>query len=543
MNKLFLHRMFAGVCAAVLATCAAAMPCAAVGETPEDSEVTTFNDGILTYTIIDDSRFVEISSCISTATNVNILPKLDGYTIVSIAEGAFAGCTDLQSVTMPINAELTEIGAYAFAECTSLKKVALPNTITEIPTGMFAFCSSLEEVTFGENIATIGVEAFRECTSLKEVHLPETVTSVGNAAYYMCTSLENISIPASLESFGAYSLATCVNLTEFHIPKTLTTIGDGMFLGCMGLSKITVDENHPNYKVEDGILYSKDGATLYFYPPSRTDTTFQVPAGVTDIYDGAFFQCSNLQYVEFPEGLEIIGAGSFDYCTALTAVVIPESVTSIMSTAFADCTSLERLTFVGADNETDGAGASLTIGDHAFYACPSLSEVLLPERTAEIGEYAFGCIGIVDDAGNEIPSAVENFMLRGFASAEEYIKECDVNVGFSPRHFPWKTMVFWVIAAAAVIVIVFFAVRIVKKNMMTPEEREALRQAREEQRLADEAADAAKDDGYTSILGDEGEEEKPTDCAQEDDAQAVENFLGTTPILLHHRGHSDENTK
>ncbi|MBQ8687081.1 MAG: leucine-rich repeat protein [Ruminococcus sp.] len=543
MRRTAMRRILAGVCTAVMAVFAAAVPAYASdgsGMTPENSEVTVFDDGILTYTVIDDSRFVEITSCISTATNVNILPELDGYTISSIAEGAFAGCTELQSVTIPNNDTIQSMGAYTFAECTSLKKVALPDSITEIPIGAFAYCTSLEQVTFGDRVVSIGDEAFRSCTALTEIMLPDTMTEMGDFVFYMCTGLTKLEIPESLTALGAYSFTGCVGMESFHIPATLESLGDGPFLGCMALTDITVDEDHPNYKVEDGILYSKDGSVLYFYPPSRTDATFQVPAGVVDLYDGAFFQCTNLQYVEFPEGLTTIGAGTFDYCSGLTAVVIPESVTSIMSTAFADCTALERVTFVGADDATEGEGEALTIGDHAFYACENLMEVILPKRVAGIGEYAFGCTDIMDSEGNAIPTAVEGFMLRGFAAAEDYISECDLSVGFSPRSFPWKTVVFWVIAAAVLIVIVFFAVRIVKKNMMTPEEREALRQAKEEQRKSEEAEEAP-DDGYESILG---EDDEPEDSMDDD---VVDRFRAAAPSILHQRGHAvpeeDESAK
>ena len=535
MKKTVMRRILTGACAAVLTASVSGISAYAasngLGITPEDSDVTVFDDGILTYSVIEDSRFVEITGCISTATNVNILPELDGYTISSIAEGAFAGCTELQSVTFPNNDSIQSLGAYTFAECTSLRSVKLPDSVTEIPVGMFAYCTALESVTFGDSVVSIGDEAFRGCTALTEVTLPDTLTEMGGFVFYMCTALTDITIPEGLETLGSYSFTGCVGLESFHIPATLLSLGEGPFLGCMSLTDITVEESHPNYKVEDGILYSKDGSVLYFYPPSRTDTTFQVPAGVQDIYDGAFFQCSDLQYVEFPEGLTTIGAGAFDYCTGLTAVVIPESVTNIMSTAFADCAALERVTFVGADNETEGEGDALTIGDHAFYACEELKEVILPKRTAAIGEYAFGCTEVTDTEGNAIPSAVEGFMLRGFTAAEDYIRECDLSVGFSPRSFPWKTVVFWVVAAAVLIVIVFFAVRIVKKNMMTPEEREALRQAKEEQKRAD-AEEEESDDGYESILG---EDDEPQDSIDDD---TVDRFRAAAPSILHQRGHA-----
>lgn len=49
----------------------------------------------------------------------------------------------------------------------------------------------------------------------------------------------------------------CYNLTEITIPKNIETIGEGVFIGCENLKNIMVDGENPNYKSENGILFSK----------------------------------------------------------------------------------------------------------------------------------------------------------------------------------------------------------------------------------------------------------------------------------------------
>lgn len=66
MNKSLMRRIFSGLCAAAVSASAFAVTAYAAENaalTPEDQKVTTFDDGILTYTIIDDSKFVEITGC------------------------------------------------------------------------------------------------------------------------------------------------------------------------------------------------------------------------------------------------------------------------------------------------------------------------------------------------------------------------------------------------------------------------------------------------------------------------------------------------
>ncbi len=54
-----------------------------------------------------------------------------------------------------------------------------------------------------------------------------------------------------------------------------------------------------------------------------------VPAKVTSIGQGAFFQCYSLESAVLHEGLMSIGNNAFTYCSKLISVSIPSSVTSV----------------------------------------------------------------------------------------------------------------------------------------------------------------------------------------------------------------------
>ena len=64
------------------------------GKSQSVTEGSTFDDGTLTYTILKNMQ-VSVTGCITTATNISIMPKIDGYTVVSIGDQAFAGCAAL----------------------------------------------------------------------------------------------------------------------------------------------------------------------------------------------------------------------------------------------------------------------------------------------------------------------------------------------------------------------------------------------------------------------------------------------------------------
>ena len=69
------------------------------------------------------------------------------YSVTSIGDYAFRGCSGLTSVT--IGNRVTSIGEEAFYGCTGLTSVTIPNSVTSIGSGAFSGCSSLTSVYRG----------------------------------------------------------------------------------------------------------------------------------------------------------------------------------------------------------------------------------------------------------------------------------------------------------------------------------------------------------------------------------------------------------
>lgn len=108
-----------------------------------------------------------------------------------------------------------------------------------------------------------------------------------------------------------------------------------------------------DFTIEDGVLIKYTGS----------DSTVDIPSGVTKIGDRAFYACSRLTSVTIPNGVTNIGYYAFEHCSNLTTIDIPDSVITINSDAFAYCNSLTSITIPSATTD---------IGRGAFKGCSKL---------------------------------------------------------------------------------------------------------------------------------------------------------------------------
>ncbi len=328
--------------------------------------------------------------------------------VIRIGSSAFSSCAGLTSVTIP--SSVASIGDSAFSGCTGLTSVTIPDSVTSIGISAFYGCTGLTSVTIPSSVTGIGYHAFQGCTGLTSVTIPSSVTSIGGYAFSGCTGLTSVTIPSSVASIGYSAFSGCTGLTSISIPDSVTEIGSGAFSGCTSLTKINTAADNPSYCSIDGILFSKDKATLIQYPAARTGG-YTIPNSVTSIGYSAFSGCTGLTSVTIPNSVAGIGNAVFSGCTGLTSVTIPNSVASIGGSAFSGCTCLTGVSIpdsVTSINDFAFRGCSgltsvtipssvTSIGTSAFYNCSGLTSVTIPGSVASIGWYAFyGCTGLTD---------------------------------------------------------------------------------------------------------------------------------------------------
>lgn len=194
------------------------------------------------------------------------------YRVVGIGEGLFASNEDLTSINMPDSVKYIE--AYAFDGCKNL-------TFCNLPKGLLR----------------IGKAAFQCCYSLKELTLPSSLAHIGNFAYNHCSGIENktIRIPSKVTSLG----------NECLYPAH-------MFYDCGKddvFTEFVVDPANGSYKTVNGILYSKDGATLVAIPRGMKfkNDTYVMPNTVRNLGELSFSRNPNIKRVIISDELKVDG--------------------------------------------------------------------------------------------------------------------------------------------------------------------------------------------------------------------------------------------
>lgn len=228
----------------------------------------------------------------------------------------------------------------------TLTAIYLPDSVQYIGAEAFYFMDTLQTVSMPDSVERIGRLAFSWCEGLTTVNLSDSLVEIGYGAFNGCRSLTSLVLPDSVLEIGDYAFASCTNLTSMTLPDSLQCIGRNIFDGCTAfLSQYRRDDG---YTLVDGKLLVEcadtghaleipEGTTIIASALWKSNSLL----GYTDLYEvtcpeslrtigaEAFYNCTNLMYLNLNDGLERIGTNALSQCSALRTLTIPASVTEI----------------------------------------------------------------------------------------------------------------------------------------------------------------------------------------------------------------------
>ena len=240
--------------------------------------------------------------------NEDITSILLPNSVITIWQGAFANCPNLESVTIP--SSVAALGWRSFQNCPKLESIEIPGSVLQIGESAFQACTGLKTVVMLEGVKKLYDGVFSECGNLSSVALPPSLEEIGAWAFNETGSLKGtITLPASLAKMGSYAFTESgIEELDFASGAILSGISAGAFYSCNSLKKVTL------------------------------------PSSVIQIGDEAFSQCKSLEQIVFSQNLQKINRSAFLGCTSLKEITLPKSLKTIGEQAFSVCSSLETIT-------------------------------------------------------------------------------------------------------------------------------------------------------------------------------------------------------
>ena len=269
------------------------------------------------------------------------------------------------SVEIPAQAcgsTVKTIGAYAFAGCTSMTKVTIPVGVTKIEEHAFDGCTRLSEVAFPSTLTSIGDYAFKDCTKLTAVDMPDYLQGKINTSVvfngYSPTITYYTKGGIKTETFESRKWYYRINDGEAEIynndkvavenPPTSGMLNIPTTLGGKPVTRIGKNAFYDDYNYVGGEFSS------VFIPDTVTsigESAFQSCHNLSNVYGGdglkdfekyAFASCTSLANLPLKEGARSLGLSAFAR-TAVTSVTLPSTLTSIYGCPFDSCPNLTEV--------------------------------------------------------------------------------------------------------------------------------------------------------------------------------------------------------
>lgn len=239
---------------------------------------------------------------------------------------------------------------------------------------LLRYSGTAEVVSIPDNVQIIGEEAFANNNNIVKVNIDGKVKQIENGAFANCDYLRTVNIGDGVEQIDAGAFSNDTALTHVSMGSGVKKLGSGVFAGDKALTDFTVSDSNPYLFMEDGILYGKDHATLYFLLPSSQKESLNLTNDVKNIMAYAFWGNDSLRKVQLGSGLYEVSSYAFSNCSNLTDVSIHLPTQSIGAKAFEDCVSLQHV---------EVPESVTNIQDTAFDGCPYVN------LSAKEGSYAW----------------------------------------------------------------------------------------------------------------------------------------------------------
>ena len=148
----------------------------------------------------------------------------------------------------------------------------------------------------------------------------------------------------------------------------------------------------PNWSAQAKVTF-QDGNTRDYEFGGVVTKQNTKNAGLQKSTDGEWNE-PGITRVSFGEAVTGLDDGAFYKCPTLNEILLPNTVTNIGNNVFRDCSSLTNVVL---------SSSVTNIGEYAFYGC-QMKKFVVPENTKSLGTFAFGNCSAMEEL--VIPNSV-----------------------------------------------------------------------------------------------------------------------------------------
>jgi hypothetical protein len=268
----------------------------------------------------------------------------------------------------------------------------------------FIFCVLLSALLFLVLPANVFAEEPLMSVTSDSLYEYTLISGVGVTIDKYLGTEEYVQIPSTIEdepviAIGPYAFSDNDYITRVKVPESVTEIGNCAFISCENLNSVIIYYKTVAFGVD---VFTGSGNVVVIAFPGSTAWSYATSYGIEkvdiDDYNHTQYEYNDItggviitkylgtdQEIVVPDTLDgktvlEIGEEAFYANTSLTEISFPESVVSIGDSAFLACSNLIKL---------DLPNTMTKIGDHAFRNCVRLTNLTFPNYVASIGSFAF----------------------------------------------------------------------------------------------------------------------------------------------------------
>lgn len=238
--------------------------------------------------------------------DVAICNQYSPYNINNVLPSNAFRSSKLQRIVLPETIEV--IGSYAF-NYAEIISVNIPNSVRTIESNAFSYTKISNKLTIPDKLESVGSDAFNKAKiTFDNFHLPESVHTIYDGAFSYVPLNCELRLPENLEVLGSKAFNNCGLTGSLKIPKMIESIGSYTFGNIIG------------------------GGSEYVY--NEFNGTLELPEGLIEIANNAFYDAGFTGELILPEGLVRVGKEAFSGCGFSGELIFPSSITRIDAYAF-----------------------------------------------------------------------------------------------------------------------------------------------------------------------------------------------------------------